>query len=94
MKSFLKSCLLEYKFCYDKKTLKIGRNKFASDKKTPKNVLTKFGSEAKRLEAKSEALFEASFSDLGDLSEALAVQLGRHDTLELIKHLLSRVQNF
>ena len=45
-------------------------------------------------EAKPEALFEASFSDLGDLSEALAFQLGRHDTLELIKHLLSRVQNF
>jgi hypothetical protein len=43
-------------------------------------------------EAKPEALFEASSSDLENLARALANQLGQYETLELIKHLVSRVQ--
>jgi hypothetical protein len=45
-----------------------------------------------RGEAKSEALSEASAIDLETLARVLAVQLGQYDTLELIKHLVSRVQ--
>ena len=43
-------------------------------------------------EAKPEALFEASSSDLENLARVLADQLGNYDTFELIKHLVSRVQ--
>ena len=43
-------------------------------------------------EAKPEALFEASSSDLENLARALVDQLGNYDTFELIKHLVSRVQ--
>ncbi len=42
-------------------------------------------------EAKPEALFEASSGDLETLARALADQLGQYETLELIKHLVSRV---
>lgn len=43
-------------------------------------------------EAKPEALFEASSGDLETLARALADQLGQYETLELVKHLVSRVQ--
>ena len=43
-------------------------------------------------EAKPEALFEASSGDLEALARALANQFGQYETLELIKHLVSRVQ--
>ena len=43
-------------------------------------------------EAKPEALLEASSGDLETLARALANQLGQYETLELIKHLVSRVQ--
>ena len=42
--------------------------------------------------AKLEAATETSASDLENLAEVLADQLGQHETFELIKHLLSRVQ--
>ena len=45
-------------------------------------------------EAKTEAVLESSPSDLEDLVEVLALQLDRHDVLELIKQLVSRVQDF
>ncbi len=44
-------------------------------------------------EAKPEALFEASSGDLKTLGRALADQLGRYDMFELIKQLVSRVQD-
>ena len=47
---------------------------------------------AVKSEAKPEAATETSASDLENLAEVLADQLGQHETFELIKHLLSRVQ--
>ena len=44
-------------------------------------------------EAKPEAPSEASVIDPENLAEILADQLGRYDTLELIKQLVSRVQD-
>ena len=45
-------------------------------------------------EAKPEAPSETSSRDLESLARALADQLGQHETFELIKHLVSRLQSF